>query len=143
MDLELELAFELGRVSRRWRTRLDERLKHTGQTQARWMALLQLSRSGPVSQRELAERVGVEGPTLVRLLDNLEEQGLIERQACEDDRRVKLVHLTPAADPVLKEITRISAELRHELLADVPQEKLRIAHEVMKLIGDRLEGPST
>jgi MarR family transcriptional regulator for hemolysin len=139
MDIGAEFAIELGRVSRRWRTQLDERLKHTGLTQARWMVLLQLAALGTVSQRELAARVGVEGPTLVRVLDRLEEQGLIARQGCDEDRRVKRIQLTDAAGPVLSEITRIATALRRELLADIPPESIETAWQVLKAIGDQLE----
>lgn len=139
MDIGTQFAVELGRVSRRWRTRLDERLKHTGLTQARWIVLLQLSQAGTMSQRELADRINVEGPTLVRVLDKLEEQGLVARRACDDDRRIKHIHLTREARPVLKEITRISTALRRELLADVPAEDLARAWQILKAIGDRLE----
>ena len=139
MDTGAEFAVELGRISRRWRTRLDERLRQTGLTQARWIVLLQLSRGGEMSQRDLAERIGVEGPTLVRVLDKLEDQGLVARRACEDDRRVKRIDLTPAARPVLDEITRISTQLRQELLADVPGAEIERALQVLKIIGDRLE----
>lgn len=135
-----EFALHLGRVSRRWRARLDERLRHLGLTQARWVALLLLSKAGPVSQRELADLVGIEGPTLVRQLDNLEEQGLIERRANGVDRRVKELHLTDRARPVLQEITRIADELRNELLSDVPASDLDTAGQVLKAIGDKLEG---
>lgn len=139
MDIGAEFAVELGRVSRRWRTRLDERLKHTDLTQARWMVLRHLSECGPISQRELAERIGVEGPTLVRGLDRLEELGLVARRACGDDRRVKHVHLTEAAGPVLDEINRISVKLRQELLADIPGKDIGTAWRVLKTIGDQLE----
>lgn len=139
MNVGEQFAIELGRVSRQWRKRLDERLKHTGLTQARWMVLLHLSRTGPMSQRELAETVGIEGPTLVRMLDSLEGQGLLERRACEDDRRVKRVHLTEAARPVLAEITSIATALRKELLAEMADGELRAAWKVLKDIGDRLE----
>ena len=139
MDTGAEFAVELGRISRRWRTRLDERLRQTGLTQARWIVLLQLSRGGEMSQRDLAERIGVEGPTLVRVLDKLEDQGLVARRACEDDRRVKRIDLTPAARPVLDEITRISTQLRQELLADVPGAEIERALQVLKILGDRLE----
>jgi MarR family transcriptional regulator for hemolysin len=138
MDVGAEFAVELGRVSRRWRARLDKRLKHTGLTQARWMVLLQLSRAGVISQRELAERIGVEGPTLVRVLDRLEDQGLVARRAGGDDRRMKHIHLTDAARPILDEITRISTELRRELLADVPAADLAIAWRALKTISDQL-----
>lgn len=139
MDIGAGFAMELGRVSRRWRTRLDERLKHTGLTQARWIVLLQLSQAGAMSQRELADRVGVEGPTLVRVLDKLEGQGLVERRADDGDRRAKQIHLTEAATPVLGEISRISTQLRQELLADIAGEELTRTMQVLKVIADRLE----
>lgn len=130
---------ELARVGRRWRARLDARVKHLGLTQARWIALLQLRRSGPLSQRDLAEQIGVEGPTLVRLLDGLQQGGLIERTATHEDRRVKKIHLTASAYPLIEEITRISDALREELMQGVPPEDLATAHRVLRLIGDRLE----
>lgn len=139
MDMGAEFAIELGRVSRRWRTRLNERLKHTGLNQARWIVLLQLSSFGPTSQRELAERVGVEGPSLVRVLDRLEDQGLVERRSADDDRRIKHIHLTAAASPVLQKITEVSNELRQELLADIPMKDIDMAWKVLKAIADRLE----
>lgn len=143
MDAGEQFAVELARVSRQWRKRIDERLRHLDLTQARWMVLLQLSRMGaPVSQRELADIIGVEGPTLVRVLDNLERQGLVERRACEADRRVKLIELAEGAGPVIAEIGRIAAGLRQELLEGVPAGELERARELLKIIADRLEsGP--
>jgi MarR family transcriptional regulator for hemolysin len=140
MDIGEGFSVELGRISRRWRARLDERLRQTGLTQARWVVLLQLSRVGPVAQRELAERLGIEGPTLVRVLDNLEKQGLVERRPCDGDKRVKEIHLTDAARPLIEKIARISAELRGQVLADIPDEELRGALAVLRVIGERLEG---
>ena len=139
MDAGAEFALELGRVSRRWRTRLNERVKHLELNQARWIVLLQLSNFGPASQRELAERVGVEGPSLVRVLDRLEVQGLVARRPADDDRRVKRIHLTAAAAPVLQQLTEVSNELRRELLADIPAGSIDTALQVLKAIGDRLE----
>lgn len=139
MNVGEQFAIELGRVSRQWRKRLDERLKQTGLTQARWLVLLHLSRTGPMSQRELAETVGIEGPTLVRMLDSLEGQGLVERRVCGDDRRVKRIHLAEAARPVLAEITSIATSLRKELLSQVAGDELRTAWKVLKDIGDQLE----
>ena len=92
-----------------------------------------------MSQRELADRVGVEGPTLVRVLDKLEGQGLVERRADDGDRRAKQIHLTEAATPVLGEISRISTQLRQELLADIASEEQTRTMQVLKVIADRLE----
>jgi MarR family transcriptional regulator, transcriptional regulator for hemolysin len=69
----------------------------------------------------------------------LEEQGLIKRQASATDRRVKQLCLTDAAEPILTEITRISDDLRQELLADLSAKDIAVARKVMRAIADRLE----
>jgi len=139
MAEDVEFAAELGKVARRWRTRLDSRLRALGLTQARWMALLELSRADGLTQRELAATLGVEGPTLVRLLDGLEEQGLIERQSCPDDRRVNRLRLTEAAGPVMSEIRQIADTTRKELLDGLATDDLNAARRVLAMIAERLE----
>lgn len=133
-------ARELVVVARRWRTRLDERLKCLGLTEARWAALYWLWQAPEgLSQTALAERAGVESPTLVRTLDLLCEAGLVERRACEHDRRAKLVFLTPAAMPVVCELDAVAAELRRELMADLTPDELEMALRVMRKLRTRLD----
>jgi len=138
-EQESKFANELARVARQWRTRLDGQFRGLGLTQARWRTLIELSANGPVTQRDLAGYLGVEGPTLVRLLDGLETKGLIERRACPDDRRAKLVHLTKAAGPVLDEIRDIADETRRKILAGIPSQDLTVARQVLATIAERLE----
>jgi MarR family transcriptional regulator for hemolysin len=140
MDLGIRFALQIGQVGRKWRTQLNARLKDTGLSEARWITLLRLSLLGPVAQNDLAEQIGIQGPTLVRLLDALERQGLIERRAQRGDRRIKRIHLTRKAQPVLKNITTISGRLRRELLADIAREDLATAHRVLRRVADRLDG---
>lgn len=140
MSIGETFASELGRVHRKWRARLDDCLKDTGLTQARWHALLTIWRQKtPLTQRELAQSLGIEGPTLVRILDALEKDGLIERCAAEGDRRAKYIKPTEAARPLMAKIERIAGDLRAELLKDIPAEHLAIATSVLQGIGDRLE----
>jgi len=139
MAEDAEFAMELGKVARRWRTRLDSRLRAVGLTQARWIALLELSRTDGLTQRALAATLGIEGPTLVRLLDGLEAQGLIERQTCADDRRAKRIHLTANAAPLLREIRQIADATRRELLGGVSHDDLAAARRVLATIAERLE----
>jgi len=141
MDDRTAFPIELGRVTRRWRARLDERLKHTGLTQARWLALVMISRAEKgITQRELAEMMGVEGPTLVRILDALEKKRLVERRASRGDRRVRQLYLTPAAEPILDQIMRISTAMREELLAEATDADIAAALRLLRTIGERLEG---
>ena len=69
----------------------------------------------------------------------LEEQGLLERRACKNDRRVNLVHLTEAAGPVLAEITRIVTQTRLEIIQDIKPDEMAVALSVITRILNRLE----
>ncbi len=132
-DPSLEFVRECVLLGRRWRVRLDERLKAAGMTMARATVLFWVSEMPEgASQRDLAEMVGIEGPTLVRLLHALEEQGLIARVASTSDRRAKRIRLTDAARPILDEITRLSAELSQERLSKLERRRLPSAIRLAK-----------
>lgn len=120
-----DFAFQLSRLARHWRWWLDNRLSDEGLSQATWITLTYLSRGGDgMTQRELADFIGIQGPTLVRHLDNLESKGLAERRQKDGDRRVRTVHLTEAAHPVIDQITERAAVLRRELLAGIDDQEL-------------------
>ncbi|MFM7780023.1 MAG: MarR family transcriptional regulator [Alphaproteobacteria bacterium] len=67
------LGVAIAQIARRWRVRLDQRILPFGLTESRWLVLLSLARRGDgVTQKDLAGRLAVEGPTMVRTLDWLE-----------------------------------------------------------------------
>lgn len=135
-----DFARELVVVARRWRTRLDEQLKVLGLSEARWAALYWLWQSPEgLSQTVLAERAGVESPTLVRTLDLLCEAGLVERRSCAYDRRAKVVVLTPAAMPIIHQLDAVAAELRRELMAELTPQELSTALTVLRKLRMRLD----
>ena len=125
----------INRTSRTWRTKLDERLSHLGLTQARWLVLMHLSRmGGEAPQKELAASVGVEGPTLVRVLDGLERLGLVQRLGVAGDRRARRVCLTGRADGVISDIMRIGANLRAEALLGITDTEIEGFYRVLETI---------
>ena len=129
------VGITIGRTARTWRTKLDERLSPLGLTQARWLVLMHLSRMGGESlQKELAFIVGVEGPTLVRVLDGLERIGLVQRLGVEGDKRARLIRLTPQADSVISDIMRIGIKLRGEALAGISDQDLESFFRVLETI---------
>lgn len=138
--LNFHFTGRLNLISRRYRTGLNEILRQIGQSQARWDALFWIYVSGEgVTQIELAERIGVEGPTLVSMLHKLEQEGLVERQMAEGDRRAKTIRLSPAAEQVLAEIAALSWPFRDSLLEDIPDEDLKVCMSVLDRIMDRLD----
>jgi MarR family transcriptional regulator for hemolysin len=112
-------------VARRWRNLMNAELRRSGQSQARWGTLYWINIFGDsVNQTELAERIGVEQPTLGRILKDLEDEGLIERASGVDDRRSRVIRLTPAATPVMREINRIQNMVRARLLDGISAKDL-------------------
>ncbi|KPX37375.1 MarR family transcriptional regulator [Pseudomonas savastanoi pv. glycinea] len=137
---EHRFGMQLGHLTRGWRAELDRRLADLGLSQARWLVLLHLARfAEPPTQRELAQSVGVEGPTLARLLDSLEKQGLVQRQAVVEDRRAKKILLSDTALPLIEKIETIANVLRIELFEGVSEEDLRVSMRVHSQILANLE----
>ncbi|MDE1169014.1 MAG: MarR family transcriptional regulator [Pseudomonas sp.] len=136
-------GMQLAHMSRGWRAELDRRLAGLGLSQARWLVLLHLARFEEApTQRELAQSVGVEGPTLARLLDSLESQGLVARQAVLEDRRAKKILLCAPARPLIEQIEAIANQLRIELFVGIEEEDMRIAMRVHTQILANLEKKS-
>lgn len=75
-------------------------------------------------QRELAERLDVEGPTLVRLLDQLGSMGLVVRRPDPDDQRAKTLHLTPAGEALAGRTSALLERIRSGLLAGIADDDL-------------------
>jgi MarR family transcriptional regulator for hemolysin len=139
-DLQYEVGFRLALVSRRFRARFAERMKSSSQTEARWSALYQLAREPRgLIQSELAERMGIQGPTLVRLLDALEAQGLVRRLSTPEDRRAKRVMIQPAGEEMVREVDIIAEKLRDDAFAGVTMEELLVTLRVLEKLGVTLD----
>ena len=133
-------GMQLTHLSRAWRAELDRRLTDLGLSQARWLVLLHLARSRELpTQGELASSVGVENPTLARLLDGLEAQQLIERQADQCDRRVKKIALTPSAIELIERIESIASELRKEVFAGLSEQEITLCQSIQARMLANLE----
>lgn len=107
-------------VARRWRNVMNEELLEFGQSHVRWGTLYWISMFGDrVNQTQLAERMGIEQPTLGRVLRELEADGLIARRAPSGDRRARVITLTPDSKPLMQKINRIQNAVRARLLRGI------------------------
>jgi MarR family transcriptional regulator for hemolysin len=141
-DLSCGIAQGVMLVGRRWRARLNDRLKAIGQTDARFAALEEIAGApNGLVQRELSRRLGVEEPTIVRLVDALEAQDCVERRVHGDDRRAKVVRSKPAAAQALSRAQVIVTGLQQELFAGMDPMDLAACARVLKGLSRRLERP--
>jgi MarR family transcriptional regulator, transcriptional regulator for hemolysin len=126
-------------LARRWRRALEEALAREGHADATWVPLVHLADSGePLCQRELALRAGLDGSSLVRLLDLLAARGLIERRTKLGDRRANLLHLTEAGRVAAADVRRILAERESEMVSGVAEAELRTISAVFERISRNL-----
>lgn len=126
--------------ARIWRLAIDKRLKHLGIGQSGWMTIAVIAKTAaPLSQRALADLVGVEGPSMVSMLDRLERDGLVERVASPTDRRVKLVQLTEDGGKVFAEVKKEAAAFRALLLDGVDPDELAGATRLLEALRKRIE----
>lgn len=91
-------------VARMQRTRFDQWARMYGMTRAQGIILHRLDRQPGLSQNEMAALCEVEPITVGRLVDRLETRGLLERRADPSDRRIRRLHLLPAAAPIIAAI---------------------------------------
>jgi len=130
----------LGGTARAWRLKLDARLKPMGLSQAKWRTLLHLARAPePLTQSQIAERIGIEEPTLVTLLHRMEKEGWVVRKSSARDRRCKTVHLQPRTYKVINRINATALKLRRELIKDIPVWEMETCMRVLDEVRSRAE----
>ena len=129
--LSHEFSLHLVQMAHRWRRVLDAALRPVGLSQSTWRALVHLAHMGDgILQKDLAIGMGIEGPSLVRLLDNLEKDGLIDRRADDRDRRAKALYLTPLGRARHRDVTTIADAVRAQLLANSSEADMRTCLKV-------------
>ena len=142
-DLEERFSGALHNTSRAWRQALDRRLKFLGVSQASWMTIAVAAKAkGPLSQSELAQRLDVEGATMVAMVDRLVKAGLVVREPSLTDRRVKRVVLTPAGDLLYGRVRTEAAAFRKELLDGIDPKKLLVATELLENLQGIIDPPA-
>jgi MarR family transcriptional regulator, transcriptional regulator for hemolysin len=116
-----EIAVSIVDVARMLRTYADQRARQFGISRAQWTVLMRLDRSEGLNQSELAEILDLQPISLTRLLDRLAGNGLIERRPDPNDRRANRLYLTPAARPLLKQLTSLGEDVMQIVLQNVDE----------------------
>ena len=116
---EQSIGFLISDVSRLLRRNFDKRAQKIGLSRAQWQVLAWLKRHEGISQTQLADLLEMSPMTLVRLIDRLEMNGLVERRAHPTDRRVYQLFLAGHAHPSLDRLWAMGAETRAEALEGI------------------------
>ncbi len=139
-DTAARLSFELHGAARLWRRNFDRSARAHDLSRARWQVLWHLDQAQGLKQAELAERLDVAPISLGRQLDNLEQEGLVERRRDARDRRCYRIYLTDAAQPALHVLKALANESRSKALAGLSQPEIEHLHNLLSRIRLNLSG---
>jgi DNA-binding MarR family transcriptional regulator len=139
-DSGAKLSFELHTAARLMRRNFDRRAREHELSRARWQVLWVLAREQGLKQAELAERLDMAPISLGRQLDNLEQEGLVERRRDAGDRRCFRIHLTDAAQPALKVLKALADQTRAEALAGLSKDEVEQLQNLLSRIRLNLSG---
>jgi len=137
-DFENSVGYWVIQASHLYQQAVNEELLPHGITWRQSQVLGFLSLYGPLSQADLAEHMRVEPPTLVGILDRMERDGWIRREADEHDRRRKVVHPTEAAEPVWSKIASCARRVRSKATRGLSAEQLATLKQLLTTIQQNL-----
>jgi len=125
------LPFEIGETAHALRKAFDRRAVGLGVTRAQWKVLFRLDRHPGLRQIELADMLDIEPITLSRIVDRLEESGLVERRADPADRRAWRLHVTAGAQPLIAKLRAIADDMIAETFAGIDPKDIEITRQVL------------
>lgn len=133
-----ELLFEINETARAIRRAFDQRAATLGVTRAQWRVLARLKREPGLRQVELAERLDMEPITLCRIVDRLEDAGLVARKPDPTDRRAWKLELTDKATPLVKRLRGLAHELAEVAMEGITKAEFRALEQKLAAIRENV-----
>jgi MarR family transcriptional regulator for hemolysin len=132
------LPFEIGETAHALRKAFDRRAVGLGITRAQWKVLFKVTRLPGLRQIELADMLDIEPITLSRIIDRLEEAGLVERAADPADRRAWRLHVTAKAQPIVEKLRAVANDMAAEAFGGIDPKDIDIARRVLGRVRENL-----
>jgi DNA-binding MarR family transcriptional regulator len=138
VKVENSLSMVVGKASRLLLNRISKNLADYHVTAEQWILLASLWRKNGQTQQSLADVTNKNKASITHLIDNLEKRKLVVRQAAENDRRNKLIYLTPEGENLQEELSKIVKKTTKEVTNGIDKKDLKIGKQVMKQMIDNL-----
>ena len=137
------LPFEIAETAHALRRAFDRRASALGVTRAQWKVLFRLDRTPGLRQVELADLLDIEPITLCRIVDRLEEAGLVERQRDPEDRRAWKLALTGPAGPLVARLHDLARTMTAEAFAGFSEDEVDTLRRGLARIRDNVAATAT
>jgi MarR family transcriptional regulator for hemolysin len=138
-DYENSIGFVMYSASKMMQKAFDlELLNKTGINLVKSKVIFALNMQSGPTQRELAEKIGVESPTLVPIIDKMEQDGYVKRKHDSKDRRIKRIYATAKADSMWDSMMECTAQIRKTSTRDISEHEIKFALDVVKKMTENL-----
>ncbi|MDE1770385.1 MAG: winged helix-turn-helix transcriptional regulator [Thaumarchaeota archaeon] len=138
-EYENSIGYVVYSASKAFQKAFDLELRNkAGITLTQSKVIFALNMFSGLTQRELADKIGVETPSLVPIIDKMEEDGYVKRKLDSKDRRLKRIYTTPKTDALWDSMMGCAAQIRKVSLKEVSEQEVKSALEIIKKITESL-----
>jgi MarR family transcriptional regulator for hemolysin len=138
-DYENSIGFVVYSASKTFQKAFDLELRNKiGITITQSKVIFALYLHSGLTQRELADKIGIESPTLVPIIDKMEEDGYVERKLDSQDRRIKRVYTTSKTDSLWDSIMESATQIKKISTKEVSEQEIKSALGIIKKITGNL-----
>jgi len=139
-DHEKSIGFIINNTTKMFQKIFDYELnKNVGIGLAQSKVIYALSLQPGMTQRELADKVGIETPTLVVMIDKLEKEHLVKRQNDKQDRRIKRIFITTKADRLVDSMIQSALSIKKIATKNIPENEVKHILENLNKISQNLQ----
>ena len=138
-DFQNSIGFLINRTAKGYVKALDSQLReNVGVTVGQWKVLVMLIDQNGLTQKEIADRLGLDGATLIPIIDKMEEEGLVVRKVDSRDRRNNRIYRTDKADALWEKMIQCASDIKEISLKGIPDENIKILRDTLENIWQNL-----
>lgn len=137
-DLDDCIAFITNKSAKKLADEFNRRLQENGTTRVQWIALFYIGKAGEISQKELSDYMDIKESSMVRLIDRMEKEELVERRKDSEDRRITKIILTDKGKFLKEDLMPIGQEFQNTVIKGISKENLEIFKEVLQRMIDNI-----
>jgi len=138
-DFENSMGFVVNMTAKAFQKSFDIELrKNAGVSLSQWRVVGALVIQPGLTQKEIADKVGIEGATLVPIIDKMEKEGLLKRKPDSSDRRVNRIYLTQKADSLWESMVECALRIRKSSTKNISENDIQTTLETLRKISQNL-----
>lgn len=138
-DFENSMGFVVNMTAKAFQKSFDIELrKNASVSLSQWRVVGALVIQPGLTQKEIADKVGIEGATLVPIIDKMEKEGLLKRKPDSNDRRVNRIYLTQKADSLWESMVECALKIRKSSTKNISENDIQTTLETLRKISQNL-----